>query len=192
MERIEKTSRSDLSGKKVSASLCHFLLILVTLFAAIFIITYLHNSILRKRVEYYGKLVKAYELYVTGDKGFESFVKENNLKEVNWLLPKFNLFAVRKSLDEAKVAFEKGNFADVISTLSVVKDTDSPWNDELFYLLGSAYAKVGQLEQAKFYLSYFLNGFEGSIYRKNALSLLSVLSEDQEKKKIEEILKKLQ
>ncbi len=189
---MRKISREEFFSKKISASLCHFFLILVTLFSVLFVIMYLHDTILVRRVKHYGKLLKAYELYVTGDKSFESFVKENNLNEVSWLLSKFNLLTVRKSLDEAKIAFEKGNFADVISALGSMKDAESPWDDEIFYLLGSAYAKVGQVEQAKFYLSYFLRSFESSIYRKNALFLLSTLSEGEEKKKIEEILKKLQ
>lgn len=192
MERMRKISREELFSKKISAGLCYFFLILVTLFSVLFVIMYLHDSILVRRVKHYGKLLKAYELYVIGDKSFESFVRENNLKEVSWLLAKFNLLTVRKSLDEARTAFEKGNFADVISTLGNIKDAESPWSDEIFYLLGCAYAKVGRVEQAKFYLSYFLHSFEGSIYRKNALFLLSTLSEGEEKKKIEEVLKKLQ
>ncbi|ODN31211.1 tetratricopeptide repeat protein [Fervidobacterium thailandense] len=192
MERITKFGNVDSTQKRVSVGLYTFLLVLATLFAILFLVSYSQGIILRKRVERYGKVLKAYELYLRGDSEFETFVKENELKEVSWLLPKFNLFAVRKSLDEAKAAFERGNFADVVSTLSKVKDVDSPWNDEVFYLLGTAHARIGQTEQAKFYLTYFVNGFEGSIYRKSALTLLRDLSEGEDKKKIEDILKKLQ
>ncbi|QTA38097.1 hypothetical protein JYK00_00685 [Thermosipho ferrireducens] len=63
-----------------------FYLVLLTIFAFLFLITFYNMTAAKKQIQQYQVLVKAYEMYINKNANFESFVKENNIKELEYLL----------------------------------------------------------------------------------------------------------
>ena len=168
-----------------------FYLILITVFAFLFLITYMYNVRLTTDVENLRKLTKAYELYVSGSNDFSKYVKDNNLKELDWLISKKLLSDVRSKLDSAKDAYRRGNYADASVLLREIKDVDNPWMDEIYFYLGMSLYKIGEVESSKLFLSAFIQSFQYSIYRKEALLLLKDLSTGDVKKQVESILSQM-
>jgi len=137
------------------------------------------------------KLTKAYELYVSGSNEFSRYVQDNNLKELDWLISKKLLSDVRSKLDQAKENYRKGNYADASVLLREVKDVENPWMDEIYFYLGMSLYKIGELESSKLFLSAFIENFQYSIYRKEALLLLRDLSGEDVKRRVDDILSKM-
>lgn len=63
-----------------------FYLILATIFAFLFLLTFFHLKSLDNRLEYSQKLNKAYEMYVNKDLRFKEYIENNNLDELKYLL----------------------------------------------------------------------------------------------------------
>ncbi|MFN6991724.1 MAG: tetratricopeptide repeat protein [Fervidobacterium sp.] len=164
------------------------ILVIGTLFAILFLITYFSNVKLTQKLEYKAKIIKAYELYLNDSKEFSFFVKSNKLKELEWLVSKKQLNEVRMVLDKAKILYREGNYGEAASLLREIKDNENPWNDEVYFYLGMSLYKVGEVESAKLFLSTFLNNFEYSIFRKEALLILKEISTDEIKKQIDKLL----
>lgn len=163
-------------------------LIIGTLFAILFLITYFSNVKLTQKLEYKDKILKAYELYLNNSKEFSTYVKTNKLKELEWLVSKKQLNEVRTALDKAKILYREGNYGEAASLLREIKDVENPWNDEVYFYLGMSLYKVGELESAKLFLSTFLNNFKYSKFGKEALLILKEISTDEIKKQIDKIL----
>jgi len=168
-----------------------FCLILLTIFACLFLFTYSYNAKLSNDIEKMRKLTKAYELYVSGSNEFSRYVQDNNLKELDWLISKKLLSDVRSKLDQAKENYRKGNYADASVLLREVKDVENPWMDEIYFYLGMSLYKIGELESSKLFLSAFIENFQYSIYRKEALLLLRDLSGEDVKRRVDDILSKM-
>lgn len=180
------------STRKYANGVSKFFMLLVTVFAALFLLSFFYSRMLRNEVHLLKKMVKAYELYVNGSEDFEKFVKENNLKDLNWLADRFSYAEARRRLDEAKKSYQVGNYGDAIAYLSELKDRDVPWLDEVYYLLGLCYARTGQDVQARFFLSAFLQGFKDSVFRKDALEALLKVVPESEQEVVRKELQKLQ
>lgn len=153
--------------------------------------TYSYNAKLSNNIEKMRKLTKAYELYVSGSNEFSRYVQDNNLKELDWLISKKLLSDVRSKLDQAKENYRKGNYADASVLLREVKDVENPWMDEIYFYLGMSLYKIGELESSKLFLSAFIENFQYSIYRKEALLLLRDLSGEDVKRRVDDILSKM-
>jgi len=153
--------------------------------------TYSYNAKLSNDIEKMRKLTKAYELYVSGSNEFSRYVQDNNLKELDWLISKKLLSDVRSKLDQAKENYRKGNYADASVLLREVKDVENPWMDEIYFYLGMSLYKIGELESSKLFLSAFIENFQYSIYRKEALLLLRDLSGEDVKRRVDDILSKM-
>jgi len=98
---------------------------------------------------------------------------------------------VRSKLDSAKDAYRRGNYADASVLLREIKDVDNPWMDEIYFYLGMSLYKIGEVESSKLFLSAFIQSFQYSIYRKEALLLLKDLSTGDVKKQVESILSQM-
>lgn len=153
--------------------------------------TYSYNAKLSNNIEKMRKLTKAYELYVSGSNEFSRYVQDNNLKELDWLISKKLLSDVRSKLDQAKENYRKGNYADASVLLREIKDVENPWMDEIYFYLGMSLYKIGELESSKLFLSAFIENFQYSIYRKEALLLLRDLSGEDVKRRVDDILSKM-
>ncbi len=158
-----------------------FFLILLTVFALLFLVVFYNNINLTKNIEKLKLTIKAYEMYANNnDKEFVNFVKEKNLKELEPLAQKLVMNKVRNTLDNAISSFRTGNYGETSTLLMEIKDIDNPWMDELYYYLGLSLLKIGEDSRAKLYLSAFLEGFKYSIYRKEALLLLKEMTVDKQ------------
>lgn len=167
--------------RKVASRLSRFSLVLATLFAVLFLGAFFHSRTLKIELEVLRKVNRAYELYVTGNPEFEKFVRENGLRQLGWLAERFSYGEARRRLDNARSSFQKGNYGDAIRQLGDLKDSDVPWLDEVYYLLGVSYERTGQVPQARFFLSAFINGFKDSVFRREALlALLRVVPESEQ------------
>ncbi|MCX7653909.1 MAG: tetratricopeptide repeat protein [Fervidobacterium sp.] len=164
------------------------LLIFTTLFALMFIFTYFYNVNQFNQLTRLRKVVKAYELYLLESKEFTDFVKQNDLKELDWLLSKRLMSEIRSKLDKAKISYREGNYAESASLLREIKDSENPWMDEIYFYLGMSLYRIGELESAKLFLSSFLDNFQYSIYRKESLLILKEISSEDLKKQIDKIL----
>lgn len=163
-------------------------LVVASFFAVLFLAAYFLNISLSRKLERSQMVTKAYELYLKNSKEFSDYVKSNNLKELEWLVSKKLLNEIRTNLDKAKFLYREGNYGESATLLREIKDTENPWNDEIYFYLGISLYKLGEIESAKLFLSTFLNNFEYSIFRKEALSVLKEISSDEMKKQIEKIL----
>lgn len=163
-------------------------LVFATIFCLLFIVTYLYNVNQSNQLSHAQKVIKAYELYLSESKDFADFVKQNNLKELDWLLSKKLLSEIRTKLDKAKISYREGNYAESVALLRSVKDSENPWIDEIYFYLGMSLYKIGEIESAKLFLSSFLDNFQYSIYRREALLILKDISNDDMKKQIDKIL----
>lgn len=172
----------------MSEKFCKISLIIASFFAILFLITYFSNVNLSQKLSYKEKIIKAYELYLNDSKEFSNFVNSNNLKEVQWLVSKKLLNEIRTTLDKAKVLYREGNYGDAALLLREIKDTENPWNDEIYFYLGMSLYKVGEVESAKLFLSAFINNFEYSIFRKEALLILKEISPEEIKRQIDKLL----
>ncbi|MGQ9855365.1 MAG: tetratricopeptide repeat protein [Fervidobacterium sp.] len=168
-----------------------FSLILLTIFAILFIISYSHSLKISNELEQTKKVVKAYELYVNNDQSFEKFVSENDLKDLVNLVSKQKITSIRTKIDNAKSAYRNGNYSEAADILRTIKDESNPWADEIYFYLGMSLYKIGEIESAKLFLSSFIDNFQYSIYRKEALMLLREISIGDMKKRVEEALNKL-
>ncbi|QAV32555.1 hypothetical protein SAMN04488510_1446 [Fervidobacterium changbaicum] len=166
-------------------------ILLATVFCVLFLVTYLYNVKLFSQLQRAQKLIKAYELYVADSKDFSKYVEDNKLKELTYLVEKQMKSQIRSKIDTAKVAYRNGNYADTVSLLREIKDIENPWLDEVYFYLGSALLKVGEVESAKLYLSSFLDSFTYSVYRKEALMILREIADGELKKKVQDVLKNL-
>lgn len=163
-------------------------LIFATIFSLLFLITYIYNVNQSNQLSRARKVIKAYELYVSESKDFPEFVKQNDLKELNWLLSKKMLSDIRSKLDRAKISYREGNYAEAVTLLRDIKDLENPWIDEIYFYLGMSLYKIGETESAKLFLASFLDNFQYSIYRKEALLILKEISNEDMKKQIDKIL----
>ncbi len=158
-----------------------FFLILLTVFAFLFLIVFYNNIKLTKDIENTKMIIKAYELYANNDdKGFVNFVKENNLKELESLAQRLVINKVRNTLDRAISSFRVGNYGESSTLLMEIKDIENPWMDEVYYYIGLSLLKIGEDARAKLYLSSFLESFRYSIYRKEALLILKEITKDKQ------------
>lgn len=164
------------------------LLTFTTIFSLLFLVTYIYNANQSNQLSRVKKVIKAYELYLSESKDFLDFVKQNDLKELNWLLSKKLLSEIRTKLDRAKLSYREGNYAESVNLLRDIKDLESPWVDEIYFYLGMSLYKIKETESAKLFLASFLDNFQYSIYRKEALLILREISNDDVKKKIDEAL----
>lgn len=164
------------------------LLVFVTIFCLLFVLVYFYNVRLSNKIVRMEKIIKAYELYTSESKEFANYVKENNLKELEPLLSKYMLNDIRLKIDKAKQFYREGNYSDASALLREIKDTENPWMDEIYFYLGMSLYKLGEIESSKLFLSTFMDNFQYSIYRKEALLLLKELSNDEIKKQIDKVL----
>jgi len=95
---------------------------------------------------------------------------------------------IRSKLDRAKISYREGNYAEAVTLLRDVKDLENPWIDEIYFYLGMSLYKIGETESAKLFLASFLDNFQYSIYRKEALLILKEISNEDMKKQIDKIL----
>lgn len=146
----------------------------------------LYNELYKAR-----KIIKAYELYVSESKDFQEFVSQNDLKELDWLLSKKMLSDIRDKLDKAKIFYREGNYAEAVTLLRDIKDLENPWIDEIYFYLGISLYKIRETESAKLFLASFLDNFQYSIYRKEALLFLREISNDDMKKQIDKVLSQI-
>lgn len=146
----------------------------------------LYNELYKAR-----KIIKAYELYVSESKDFQEFVRQNDLKELDWLLSKKMLSDIRAKLDKAKIFYREGNYAEAVTLLRDIKDLENPWIDEIYFYLGISLYKIRETESAKLFLASFLDNFQYSIYRKEALLFLREISNDDMKKQIDKVLSQI-
>jgi tetratricopeptide (TPR) repeat protein len=167
------------------------LLTISSVFGLLFLITYLSFINVSKQLERAKKVIKAYELYTTESKEFPGFISKNNLKELEPLVSKKLLTDIRSKLDRAMISYREGNYSDAAALLRAIKDTDNPWMDEIYFYLGMSLYKAGEFESAKLFLSSFINKFQYSVYRKEALHILREISSDDVRKQIDNILNNL-
>ncbi|MGC8820461.1 MAG: tetratricopeptide repeat protein [Fervidobacterium sp.] len=167
------------------------LLTITSVFGLLFLITYLSFINVSNQLERAKKVIKAYELYTTESKEFPGFISKNNLKELEPLVSKKLLTDIRSKLDRAMISYREGNYSDAAALLRAIKDTDNPWMDEIYFYLGMSLYKAGEFESAKLFLSSFINKFQYSVYRKEALHILREISSDDVRKQIDNILNNL-
>jgi tetratricopeptide (TPR) repeat protein len=177
----------------VRINLEKFFLILLTVFALLFLLSFQAFVSVRSQLRRAEKIVEAYRMYVSEDyENFERYVEKNDLKEFKNLKD-----SLRQRLFERYyiLGVTKLNAGDFSSAYEDFKRAfqQLPQQDErraeLVYLMGQSLVKAGRLFEAKAQLSVALE-MPNSLYRNQAIKLLIELyKQTGEKARAEELEK---
>ncbi|MGJ8455015.1 hypothetical protein ACSFC1_06900 [Pseudothermotoga sp. U03pept] len=152
-----------------------FLLITLTVFAFLFLMSFQAYRSVQQRLNRYEKLTKAYELYCLGKyEEFSKYVDQHRLKELSYLLGSIKDQSFQKDYLTALKEFNLGNFASAAElfkkALAQIDRKDTRYGEVLYYLSLSL-ANGNRFQEAKIELANFLD-LEASVYRERALLLL--------------------
>ncbi|WP_052465397.1 tetratricopeptide repeat protein [Thermotoga profunda] len=152
-----------------------FFLVLMSVFALLFLITFQAYRWTKQSQERYQKIVKAYELYCYGKYDeFSKYVDQYKLKELSYLNVTIKEQRFQQFYMAAVKDFNLGNFASAVEFFKKALqqlDERDPRKDELLYYLSISLVNSNRLQEAKLELSTFVN-LENSPYRNKALQLL--------------------
>ncbi len=147
-------------------------LTLLTIFAALFLFTFVSYRFSRERCENLSKEIKAYELFVSGDMdGFMEYVKKMGLplsKELGFYLERFAQLELSMGTNE----FENGNYGRALEHFRKVIDLDGiPETIELKarMMAGRSLYKLGRYDEAYDVLEVFLEDAKGFRLRNEGL-----------------------
>lgn len=153
-------------------------LVLLTIFAVLFLLSFQAYRSTRQWQERYRKIIRGYELYVLGNYDeFSKYVEEHKLKELAYLSNSIKEQRFQQFYLSAVKEFNLGNFASAVElfrkALQEIGSKD-PRYGELLYYLSVCLVNSNRIVEAKMELSTFVNLVD-SPYRNKALQLLSEL-----------------
>lgn len=152
-----------------------FFVILMTVFASLFLFTFQAYRSVKQSNERYQKIVKAYEYYSTGRYDeFSKYVEQYRLKELSYLNGSIKEQKFQQLYMAGIKDFNLGNFASAAELFKKALqqiDQKDPRRDELLYYISVSLVNSNRFEEAKMELSNFVN-LENSPYRSKALQLL--------------------
>ncbi|WP_346310973.1 tetratricopeptide repeat protein [Pseudothermotoga sp.] len=152
-----------------------FLLILLTVFALLFLLSFQAFVSVRSQLKRSEKMLEAYRMYVSEDyENFERYVEKNDLKELKNLKDSLKRRLFEKYYTSGVTKLNAGDFSsayeDFKKALQQLPQQDER-RAEVVYLMGQSLVKAGRLVEAKTQLSTVIN-MPNSFYRNQAVKLL--------------------
>jgi len=159
----------------VKMNLERFLLILLTVFALLFLLSFQAFVSVRSQLKRSEKMLEAYRMYVSEDyENFERYVEKNDLKELKNLKDSLKRRLFEKYYTSGVTKLNAGDFSsayeDFKKALQQLPQQDER-RAEVVYLMGQSLVKAGRLVEAKTQLSTVIN-MPNSFYRNQAVKLL--------------------
>ncbi len=170
-----------------------FLLILLTIFAFLFLLSFQMFVSARSQLKRSEKILEAYRMYVDEDyENFERYVEKNDLKELKSLKDSLRRRLFEKYYTLGVTKLNAGDFSsaheDFKKALQQLPQQDER-RAEVVYLMGQSLVKAGRLVEAKTQLSVVLE-MPNSFYRNQAIKLLiDIYEQTGEGAKAEELRK---
>lgn len=171
--------------------LAKFLLVLLTVFAILFLLSFQAFVSMRSQLDRNKKILEGYRLYVEEDyEAFRRHVQKYGLKELESLERDLNQKLFEKYYSLAIVRFNNGDFSSAYELFEQALER-LPQQDErraeLIYLMGQSLAKAGRITEAKTQLSAAIE-LPDSFYRTQAIKLLiDLYRQSGEEKKAQEL-----
>jgi len=150
-----------------------FFLVLMSIFAILFVIAFLNNRAMESSLAEYQKMIRAYELYTNGYyEDFFHYIEQNNLQNLTYLkslkrnYSEFYIEGLKKCVSgdyEVAIDYFKESLEDV--------EISNPLYTEILYYLGLSMINAEKYQEAEITLERLLD-FKDSIYAQKGLRLL--------------------